>query len=260
MTNDITDTAATAIIQSFGWLGAAVIDGSTVWLDGNQLAMVSGALVPELNGVFSGVIAPDAAQIAELAGYVADIGLPWTIQLRAAPSAEIAKVAAGYGLTEREEIPLMVRENLAELADVPDAELASVRRAGASDADTFLAILSAAFEVEPQMWGADFSSQVLEAGGGAAYLAEHDGTAVSTGFGVLEKDALCVFNVSTLHACRRRGYAHAVSLAVLRDGARSGATLAVLQATPEAVSLYESLGFRTVETWTALLPPEPPDA
>lgn len=119
MTSDITDTAVSAIIQSFGWLGAAVTDGQTVWLDGHQLAMVSGALVPELNGVFSGTLAPDAAQIAELAGYVADSGLPWAIQLRAAPSAEIAKVAAGYGLTEREEIPLMVRENLAELAGLP---------------------------------------------------------------------------------------------------------------------------------------------
>jgi ribosomal protein S18 acetylase RimI-like enzyme len=260
MTSDITDTAAMAIVQSFGWLGAAVTDGSALWINGTMLAMASGALVQELNGVLCGTTGPDAAEISELAGYVAALGLPWAIQLRTRPSAEIAKVAASYGLTEREEIPLMVRENLAELADVPDAELAAVRRAGAADSDTYLSVLSAGFEVTPQMWGTDFSSQVLGAGGGEAYLAQHDGRAVSTGFGVREDDTLCVFNVSTLPGYRRRGYGRAVSLAALRDGARSGANLAALQATPEAVSLYRSLGFRTAETWTALIAPEPPGA
>jgi len=52
-----------------------------------------------------------------------------------------------------------------------------------------------------------------------------------------------LWNVATLPEARRRGAATAVTLAALDDARSTGATMAVLASTDEALSLYQRLGF-----------------
>ena len=61
-----------------------------------------------------------------------------------------------------------------------------------------------------------------------------------------------VFNIATVPAYRGRGYGRAVTSRIVADGVARGADLAYLQSSEDGYPLYESMGFRTVETWTYL--------
>jgi ribosomal protein S18 acetylase RimI-like enzyme len=94
----------------------------------------------------------------------------------------------------------------------------------------------------------------LDAAGAAADLVERDGAAVGTGFSALAGDGLALFSISTVPAYRHQGLGRAVTEAIVRDGARDGATLAALQSSEAGFARYESMGFIAAENWTVLLP------
>ena len=61
-----------------------------------------------------------------------------------------------------------------------------------------------------------------------------------------------VFNIATVPAYRGRGSGRAVTSRIVADGVARGADLAYLQSSEDGYPLYQSMGFRTVETWTYL--------
>lgn len=254
MASSPTDVAAETIVSGYELLGRMVPGGLARRSASGILAMLSRAQAPALNGILSPVTDPDPAEIAELAPQVAAKGFPWSIQLRTPPSAAISAMSTAYGLTGRDELPLMILDNLAERAGGASGVSDKIRVVDGSEGGTYLDALAAGFDAPTEVFGPSMNSGIMDAGGARAYLVERDGVPIGTGFGVLTGDAIAIFNISTVPGCRRQGVGRAVTEAILRDGARDGATLAALQSSDAGYSLYESMGFVPVETWTVLRP------
>jgi ribosomal protein S18 acetylase RimI-like enzyme len=72
------------------------------------------------------------------------------------------------------------------------------------------------------------------------------GRALASAMAMRDGSVVGLWNVATLPEARRRGAATAVTLAALDDARSTGATLAVLASTAEALSLYRRLGFEAV--------------
>lgn len=66
---------------------------------------------------------------------------------------------------------------------------------------------------------------------------------------VLIRDGVAgLYNVSTIAAARGRGFGAALSVAALRGAAATGATTAILHASPDGLPIYQRLGFQTLTT------------
>lgn len=222
--------------------------------------VVTGVLMPSGNGVFTAGTDPDPGQVAAFADEMRGSGLPWSIQVRGEPGPELLRLAAGYGLTARAPSPLMTRPAgpvpRPTAAEGPDP--ARVRPATGTDEVAYGNLIAAALGLPRPAIGGFASAPLLDAPGMTGYLVEWDGVPAGTGLGTRFGDQLGVYNITVPPAFRRRGFARLVSETVLRDGFAAGARAAFLHASSQARPLYESLGFRTVETWTYLVP-EPTD-
>ncbi len=82
-----------------------------------------------------------------------------------------------------------------------------------------------------------------------AYLDGRPACALAT----MQQDGVVgVYHVATLPFARRHGIAGNLLILALRDAAEAGCNVATLTATPEALHLYERLGFHTcglLEQW-----------
>lgn len=112
---------------------------------------------------------------------------------------------------------------------------------------TAAAVGEAEARVALQLFGA--------AGAPTAYAVATDtatGRPVATGRGVLQEDAIGIFNMATVHAQRGRGAGAAVLDALMSHGAARGATTAYLQvsaANAVARRLYARAGFSEASTY-----------
>jgi ribosomal protein S18 acetylase RimI-like enzyme len=88
------------------------------------------------------------------------------------------------------------------------------------------------------------------------YGAEEDGELVSVGLGIFLGEFTGIYNIATRPGHRGRGYGRAVTSRIVTDGIARGAPLAYLQSSAAGYPLYESMGFRTLERWTYLVPGE----
>jgi ribosomal protein S18 acetylase RimI-like enzyme len=59
-----------------------------------------------------------------------------------------------------------------------------------------------------------------------------------------------VFNIAVTPQARSRGLGRAMTARVMADGFAAGADTAYLHPSEAARPLYESMGFRVVQTWT----------
>jgi N-acetylglutamate synthase len=206
-----------------------------------------------LNGVFSEARHPDADEMASLAENFTELALPWCMQVRGTPDAELRRVATEHGLTRPNSVPFMVcaPEAVTYRAD----PAMSVRAVTGSEVRAYVSTLTAGFESPIGLFGDVFTGRVLDTEGLTGYLAEVDGQPVATGLSALSGGQLGLFNIATRPAHRGRGYGRAVTERALRDGFAAGASTAFLTATDSGLSLYESIGFSTVENWTYLTSP-----
>ncbi|MFI5934412.1 GNAT family N-acetyltransferase [Actinoplanes sp. NPDC051494] len=202
------------------------------------------------NGVFSPA-APDEREIAGLARRMPGFGWDFCLQVRGEPTPGVLRIAAEHKLGEREVLPLMVCPATdVRYADAPAAGV-RISRADPVDGDRYAATMAAAFEAPRAVFGTLLESQ-LRATGCTGYLVERDGVAIGTGLGARTGDQVGVYNVGIRPEHRRRGLGRAVTERILRDGFADGATTAFLQSSDTAVTLYEAMGFHTVEHWTYL--------
>jgi len=137
--------------------------------------------------------------------------------------------------------------------DQPIAAQARRHAADAGDRAEYAAALAAGFEAPPEIMAPFSSPEAFALPGGVPYLAREDGQVVAVGFGVFAEGTAGVFNIATVPASRGRGYGRAVTSRIVADGVARGADLAYLQSSEDGYPLYQSMGFRTVETWTYLL-------
>ena len=251
---DDADRAAIALIAAFRTLADSLPGMHQKQAAPGVISLMSGLPIATLNGVFTDAARPDVTEIDRAAAGLAGLPLPWSIQFRGEPEPAAERVAARYELTARETLPLMVYRPAPgqQAPSARESAAAAVRAACPADRTEYAAALAAGFEAPPEIMAPFSLPEAFTMPGAVPYLAREDGLVVSVGFGVFAEGTAGIFNIATPPAYRGRGYGRAVTSRIVADGIARGADLAYLQSSQDGYPLYESMGFRTVETWTYL--------
>ncbi|MFF5075614.1 GNAT family N-acetyltransferase [Actinoplanes sp. NPDC000266] len=213
-------------------------------------AVVTRAAVASLNAAYSVDQEPDREALDEMARQVSVLGIPWSIIVRAGAADAAAGLAATYGLTARARLPLMTCSAAMAVLTADPEQLSLVRPVGSGRSDAYTEALTAGFQAPAGTFGSLMGGGVLDIPGWTGYLAEIDGRPVATGLGVCGPDVIGVFNVAVDPSARGRGLGRAMTARILADGFATGAAEAYLHPSTAARPLYESMGFRVIETWT----------
>lgn len=205
------------------------------------------------NGVVTRTLRPSVKELEVWAERHRASARPWSIQLRGRPTDEILALTQAFGLREVHHEPLMVLPLDLLLPSAQDGSASVVGRVAGQMHHAYEQTLTQGSGAPPGSLSAISSAEVLDHPKVGAYLAFDSAEAVATGMTTMAGSTLGILNMSTLPDWRRRGRARQILLRMLADGRREGATHAILQSSPDGLSLYESVGFRTVETWTYLM-------
>jgi ribosomal protein S18 acetylase RimI-like enzyme len=248
MSPDLAEGAAEALVESLRRLADSSSEG---WIrtDSGAVAMVTGAPLPALNGVW--VTSTDASvdAVADLLDHVAATGLPHCLQARPDVAERLHDQAAARDMKPDESIPLMVLEDPQALATDRAAAALSIRELEPSEASAHARLAAAGFEAPAEPFLQLVTPSALAAPGTRCYLGEVDGEPVTTGLGLTLGSSVGIFNIATPPAHRRCGYGAAVTARAVADGLGEGADWAWLQSSEAGYQLYERLGFRTTEDW-----------
>jgi ribosomal protein S18 acetylase RimI-like enzyme len=245
------DVAATTLTGAWEIM-VAVLPGGWSHREPGGLAAVTKVPIPYLNGVFADGVGVDDEAVGALLDQVADSGVPHCLQVRPGCKRSLAALATQRGMARDEDVPLMVLEDTNALGHGQADDLA-IRVLTPEDAGRHASLAAAGFEAQEEHFHRLIPPAMLSLSGVRCYLGEVDGEPVTTGFGITLDDSVGIFNIATPPAHRRRGYGAAVTARAVRDGLASGARWAWLQASPAGYSIYERLGFRTIESWRCWL-------
>jgi GNAT superfamily N-acetyltransferase len=80
-------------------------------------------------------------------------------------------------------------------------------------------------------------------------LVRIEGEAVATGLLRSAAGAAGIYGIAVRKRFQRRGLGTLATLVTVQEGARRGATIAILQATREGFPVYERLGFQTITSF-----------
>jgi ribosomal protein S18 acetylase RimI-like enzyme len=182
---------------------------------------------------------------------VRDAGQPFLVQLREGVDAALLPVVHELGLEEDAELswPAMILTDLPRAEAVPSG-LRIVRVAGKTLFDEFVRS-----GVRPDLYPTWLAPAILEDPRWALFLGYEDGVPVSRSMSFHADGVVGVYNVGTATHARRRGFGWALTLAALVAGAEVGCTLATLQSSAMARSIYEVRGFRTLYRYRAFRGP-----
>jgi GNAT superfamily N-acetyltransferase len=212
--------------------------------------------VPAVNGVWVDS-EPELGEVEAFAKEMSATGLPWSLQVRGEVSTDLTELAARYGLTATEKLPLLVRDIVSSPvppSPIPDG--AVVRKVPAAEWESFANALGAGLGMPRELADKFAAPELLDGPGMTAFVLDLHGEIVATGFNVRAGDYVGMFSGSVPPQHRGNGYYRALVTARLADAVGHGARYAVTQNSPMSRPLYESLGFPVVETWTYLTPPE----
>lgn len=214
------------------------------------IAAVTGVPLSGLNGVWSidGEIAPEV--LGSMLDDVAAAGVPFCLQVPSAAKERLDEVATDRALVPDHDIPFMRLADPARLGAATVDGLV-VRSLSREEVGLHHRVGADGFGAPPEIFEQLLPAALLDRDEVRAYVAEVDGTAVSTGFGVRVGDAVGVFNIATPEPYRRRGYGAAVTARVVEDGLAAGAVWAWLQSSEAGLRVYEGLGFETVDVWSS---------
>ena len=248
MTAEVTAADATRAMFSFLDLAVRHTDGAWKRTTPSGARLVA-TLAPlaSFNGVFTFEGEPKAADVAEVASQAGR--LQWSVFVRSEPSMDLVRVAATVGLTVVESSPVMVCPAGLLPAEPANVEIEQVT---APDRAAYVDALSAGYEAPRDLFEELMSESLMSAPGVTCILVRVAGEPVATALGVLAEGLVGVYNVTTLPAHRRRGYGRVATTAALRAGYSSGAAGSYLVTSEMGEPLYESMGYRSVETWTYL--------
>ncbi|MEU8004439.1 GNAT family N-acetyltransferase [Catellatospora sp. NPDC049111] len=214
---------------------------------GNVRAGVTRTAIPSLNVAFSISPDPDLTSLEDLAAEVGRLGVPWSVIVRGAGD-EVADLAARHGLLKRGGLPVMACA-AEDAVLVGDERRSWVHAIDAAASDIYTDTLTAGFEVPDGTFGTLMGGRVLDSPGVTGYLADESGVPVGTGLGYCGRGTVGVFNIAVVPSSRGRGVGRALTARVMADGFGAGARVAYLNPSADGWKLYESMGFRLVETW-----------
>lgn len=247
----LTDAAAIACVQAYALLATAQTDGQAV-RTGSTTRIVTGVPMALLNGIFHTDVPADPQAVAAQIRPETFGQLPWSIQVRGGDTdALVEKEAAAHGLGRRHDITFMTRELSDADAAFHPADGVVVRAVTGAESAAFLRLVAAGFEAPQELFARFAAPAVLDHPAMHAYVTEADGVPVASSFGVHLDGLVGVFNIAVPPEHRRRGYALTATAAVLRAARMAGARAAYLHPTPTGLPVYQGMGFRIAEHWTA---------
>ena len=212
--------------------------------------------LPAFNGVWPETDEAAAALAAALRE-IAELELPYSIQVRRGLTPACEREAEQLGLMVQTETPAMVvRPDELRGVDVPGLEILKATTADALA--QALATAAAAFGAPPEAFAALYGLDVTGLDGLVVYLGRAGDEDVTTAVGYTVDGSTGIFNVATPSSHRGHGYGAAVTTCAVREGFAAGAELGWLQSSDIGYSVYERLGFRTVETYRVYTAPEAP--
>ncbi|MEU7841485.1 GNAT family N-acetyltransferase [Micromonospora sp. NPDC049114] len=218
---------------------------------GTARAAVTHAGAPTLNVAYDLSREPDLDSLDTMATEVARQIETWSIMVREDADGAVADLAGRHGLSERSELPLLACTAGELVYRADEAQRERVRRVGAADSDRYTDVLTRGFDAPDGLFGSLMGGAVLDAERIDGYLYEEAGETLGTGLGMRTRGVVGVFNIAVVPGARGRGLGRAITETVLRDGVATGADAAYLQSSALGRPLYESMGFRLLENWTA---------
>ena len=111
------------------------------------------------------------------------------------------------------------------------------------------------FGMPEEMIRAFVAADLWQQPGRAVYVGYTDGKPVTTGLGVRTGRTIGVYNIATIESARKRGYGAAMTERIAADGAAAGCDVAILQASPMGLPIYERLGYRIVVVYDGYVEP-----
>ncbi|GAA4250438.1 hypothetical protein GCM10022255_039070 [Dactylosporangium darangshiense] len=222
--------------------------------DDGALALVSDAGFASLNTAFVATANPGPESLEPLRRAADDVrgaGRPWSIVVRGAATGPVADLAARLGLTQRGDLPLMACAATDAVLRAGREHSASVRAADAAEHDVYTRTVAAGFEAPAELFGTLMGADLLAMPKATAYLAGPPDRPTGTGLLVRGSGVCVLFNIAVVPGARGHGLGRALTARAMSDGFAGGADTAVLISSPAGRALYESMGFRLVETWTA---------
>jgi N-acetylglutamate synthase len=244
---------AAAVLLSASQRMADMLPAGWSRRQGDVGAWVTTAAYPTMNGVTVATTAPAPEIVSELLDEVAAAGLPHCLLARPEAAGTLERVAAAHGLAGAAyDVPLMAVE-AERLSTGPEPPGLTLRSLAPDEVERHIEVAAAGFQMSPEPVRTVMTPETLAQPGARCYLAEVDGEPVGTGFGLRSDGSVGIFNITVLPPYLGRGYGAAITAHTARDAFADGAAWAWLQSTPAGFSLYERLGFETVEYWRCWL-------
>ncbi len=189
----------------------------------------------------------DAAALIGAVEAVRVAGLSFLVQLRERVDDGLLPVVHDLGLEEDADFswPAMILTDLPTALALPEG-LRIVRVAEQADFEEFVRSSG-----RPDLYATWLSQTVVDDPAWALFLGYEGSAPVARSMSFHADGVVGVYNVGTAEAARRRGYGWAMTLAAIMAGASAGCTLATLQSSAMAVSIYEAHGFRPLYRYRA---------
>jgi N-acetylglutamate synthase len=241
------DRLHSALCAAWERLCSTVEDASFERRDSYIWTVFPSVPVPQFNGVWP-LDDASAPALEGALGEVADLGLPYSVQVRAGRTPAVEREAERLGLVVETEMPGM----LVEADGLHDEDAADVELMCAQTADSLaqaLALAAESFGAPPELFAPLYAPEIAQVEGLAIYVGRVEDVAVTTGVGFTLSDAVGVFTIATPAAHRGRGYGAAVTARAARDGFAAGGRFAYLQSSALGYSVYRRLGFRDAERY-----------
>jgi ribosomal protein S18 acetylase RimI-like enzyme len=203
--------------------------------------------VPQFNGVWP-LDDASASALEGALGEVAELGLPYSVQVRAGKTPAAEREAERLGLKVAAVMPGMLVEPDG-LTEDDGADLLIRRVDTAAGLAEALGVAAEGFGAPPELFARLYGPEIAAIEGLVIYIGRVGNDDVTTGVGLTIGDAVGVFTIATPPAHRGRGYGAAITAQVARDGFEAGARIAYLQSSALGLSVYRRLGFREVESY-----------
>ncbi|MCX5380077.1 GNAT family N-acetyltransferase [Streptomyces sp. NBC_00091] len=239
--------------QAFWRHMARATDGSVTEIPGGLL-VATGIPAAPFNQLHCGPGEHDVAVLVRAAAHFESRGLPWRI-CAGGPSAGVEAFTVARRSEPEPPHPIFTRAlGRPEQPSVDGLTVSTAR--SARDMRAFIDCAAQAHGYEPSLIDSLLNPEAVAHDDFRFYLGRVDGECVAVSVGVREGDTVGVYFVGVRPGFQGRGYGRALTEQALFDGAESGATTAVVQATPAGYPVCTEMGFEHVgdyHTWNLRL-------
>ena len=212
-------------------------------------ATVTGLPFASYNAVFVQGEKADLADLDALIDAVEASGFPGIVRTRPVVDPALIAHIRARGYDSESRLPLMSLDP--EDYVRPGAEPPPIRLLEPGQPRIHIELVAEALESPLAAIDAFMSSERHAAGRWRIYIGEVDGDLAVTGSAVPCADHVCLIAIATDTGHRRKGYAAALTARMIDDAFAGGARRVFLHASEIGRGMYEDMGFRFVEDWSA---------